>query len=311
MKDIYERIAELCKSQASFALLFALILYFLSLSLILPVILGLTVGIWGGDLLELQSLIAGNLEAFAGGEYLFRLVQAENQMFTWGLVALVMAALLGRPKEVLKLDNNPGPLELMIPALILILIIPLIQLTYIPADSFQLPDFMKDMEESMRLREEQSQKVLMKLFSDPSIGTLLLNILVFAVVPAFFEEFLFRGIIQQQIARNLSPHWAILISAAIFSFIHFQFYGFFGRMILGMVLGYFLYYSGSLWPSILAHFAYNAFSIFLTWLAAAKGMMDTDITQDSYQFPLSLVLFSILSVGILMFLYLRRQRIAQ
>ena len=174
MKDIYERIAELCKSQASFALLFALILYFLSLSLILPVI--------------------------PGGEYLFRLVQAENQMFTWGLVALVMAALLGRPKEVLKLDTSPGPLELMIPALILILIIPLIQLTYIPADSFQLPDFMKDMEESMRLREEQSQKVLMKLFSDPSIGTLLLNILVFAVVPAFFEEFLFRGIIQQQIA---------------------------------------------------------------------------------------------------------------
>jgi len=308
MKDIYERISELSRTEASFALFLTLILYFLSLALLLPGTMGITAWLWGGDINGIQRLLSGDLEAFPGGAYLFRLLQAENQLLTWGFVAIAMAYILGKPKEVLKIKHSPDLFDLLLPGLVLILGLPLVQATYISADSFQLPEFMKGFEESMRLREAQSQEILMTFFSDTRIGILLLNILIFALIPAFCEEFLFRGILQQQFSRRMSPHFAILLSAGIFSFIHFQFYGFFGRMLLGVILGYFLYASGSLWPSIIAHFVFNAFSILIAYLAAAKGLIDPEITQDSYQFSFSLVLFSLLSVGILMFLYLRRQR---
>lgn len=309
MKDIYERISELCKTQASFALLFCLILFFLSLSVVLPLFLSLTVFLWGGALEDLSSLLSGNLESFDYGAYLFRLVQSENQLLTWGFTAVAMAYFLGRPTQVLKVEKSIDLRDIGIAALILLLIIPIIQAIYIPADSFELPTFLKGFEADMKLREAESQKVLLELFSDPSMTLLFLNLLVFAAIPAFCEEFFFRGILQQQFSRSMSPHLAIALSAAIFSFIHFQFYGFFGRMLLGIILGYFLYASGSLWPSIFAHFVFNAFSIILTYLAAAKGILETEIANNEYEFPLSMILFSFLSVGMLMFLYLRRERI--
>ena len=308
MKDIFERISELSRTQASFALFFTFLLFFLSYAIVLPGVMSITAWLWGGDLWGVQRLLSGDWDAFPGASYLFRLLQSENQLFTWGLVAFMMAGMLGKPNQVLKIDRVPDMFDIILPGLILILILPLVQTTYISADSFRLPEFMKGIEESMRLREEQSQQMLMELFSDTRMGMLLLNLLVFAAVPAFCEEFLFRGILQQQFSRNMSPHIAILITAAIFSFIHLQFYGFFGRMLLGVILGYFLYASGSLWPSIFAHFVFNSFSIILAYLAAKEGIVDPEITQDSYQFPLSLVLFSLLSVGILMFLYLRKER---
>ena len=38
-------------------------------------------------------------------------------------------------------------------------------------------------------------------------------------------------------------------------------------MVLGALLGYLVYWTGSLWPAILAHFTNNAFAVFLAYLA--------------------------------------------
>ena len=56
--------------------------------------------------------------------------------------------------------------------------------------------------------------------------------------------------------RNI--HASIWITAALFSLIHAQFYGFLPRMMMGALLGYLVVWSGSLWSSILAHFVNNA-----------------------------------------------------
>jgi len=52
-----------------------------------------------------------------------------------------------------------------------------------------------------------------------------------------------------------------VITAILFSALHFQFQGFLPRMFLGIVLGAFYWFSGSLWPSIAAHFANNALQV--------------------------------------------------
>ena len=80
------------------------------------------------------------------------------------------------------------------------------------------------------------------------------------------EELFFRGILQRLFVRVTKNPWAgIIITAIIFSSIHFQFYGFFPRLLLGILLGAIYWYSGSLWVAIVAHFLYDAAIIVLVY----------------------------------------------
>ena len=110
-----------------------------------------------------------------------------------------------------------------------------------------------------------------------TFGGLLFNLLVIALIPAVGEELTFRGVLQQSLTRGLkNPHVAIFLSAAIFSFIHFQFLGFLPRMFLGILLGYMFYVSGSLWTSILMHFVNNGAAVVLYYLNH-KGIINVDV----------------------------------
>ena len=92
-----------------------------------------------------------------------------------------------------------------------------------------------------------------------SIIDLVFNLLVIAIIPAIGEELFFRGYLQQKLIKwNRSPHIGIIITAILFSIIHFQFSGLIPRFILGVLLGYIFYWSSSLWIPIIAHFVNNA-----------------------------------------------------
>ena len=63
-----------------------------------------------------------------------------------------------------------------------------------------------------------------------------------------------------------NSHWGIWISAILFSALHMQFYGFIPRLLLGVLFGYLLVWSGSMWIPIIAHFFNNAFAIIALYL---------------------------------------------
>ena len=132
------------------------------------------------------------------------------------------------------------------------------------------------LEEYMKMLEESTEAALEKMLNADTFGGLLLNLLIIALIPAVGEELTFRGVLQQSLTRKMNPHLAIILSAAIFSFIHFQFYGFLPRMFLGMLLGYMFYISGSLWPSILMHFVNNGTVVVLYYLNN-KGIINVDM----------------------------------
>lgn len=121
-------------------------------------------------------------------------------------------------------------------------------------------------EKWMKELEETAQALTDKMTNVDTIGGLLLNLLVIALIPAVGEEMTFRGVIQQSLTRRMNPHIAIILSAAIFSFFHFQFFGFFPRLFLGILLGYMFYITGSLWTSILMHFVNNGAAVTLYYL---------------------------------------------
>jgi membrane protease YdiL (CAAX protease family) len=99
------------------------------------------------------------------------------------------------------------------------------------------------------------------------------------VLAGVCEEFFFQGALQPLMMKwTKNPHIGILITALIFSALHFQFYGFIPRFVLGVYLGYLFFWSRSLWLPILAHVLHNALSILIDYTLQGRGI-DTDNLQ--------------------------------
>jgi membrane protease YdiL (CAAX protease family) len=118
--------------------------------------------------------------------------------------------------------------------------------------------------ESLTNMEEMATRQMSAFLKVSGSFDIFINVLVIGLIPAIGEEICFRGVLQRiliQITR--SPWTGIILTAILFSSLHLQFGGFLPRMFLGILLGAFYWYSGSLWTSILAHFVNNASQVIL------------------------------------------------
>lgn len=154
-------------------------------------------------------------------------------------------------------------LALLILAMVLMWIqLPLINLLATFNDALVFPESLKPLGEWMRIQEDQAAKLTEAFLSMPNPADLVISLFIMALVPALGEELLFRSTLQPLIAKwTNKPIIAIGITAFVFSFIHFQFFGFLPRFFMGAFLGYLFYWSGSVWYSVAAHFANNGLAV--------------------------------------------------
>ena len=129
-----------------------------------------------------------------------------------------------------------------------------------------LPASLSEIEKMMQSSEAQIAILTEKMLNVSTLGALLFNMFLVAVVPALGEELFFRGTIQRLLSDWKGALFAIWITAFVFSAIHMQFYGFLPRMLLGAFLGYLLLWSGSLWLPIIAHFVNNSVAVVFYYL---------------------------------------------
>ncbi len=123
------------------------------------------------------------------------------------------------------------------------------------------------LESFLKMLEDVAGDLTQRMLEVDTIWGLLGNLLVIALIPAIGEELTFRSVLQQALTRKIkNVHVAVFLSAFIFSFIHFQFYGFLPRFFIGLFLGYMFYYSGSIWTTILMHFINNATAVVVAYL---------------------------------------------
>lgn len=135
------------------------------------------------------------------------------------------------------------------------------------------PPFLKGIENWMRKLEDEGIATTKAILKMKNFGGFLINFLVIAIIPAICEEFLFRGALQRTFYRAFkNPHVAIWIGAIVFSAIHFQFYGFFPRMLLGAGLGYIYYFTGNIWYSVFAHLLNNGYAVILAFYMQMKNL---------------------------------------
>lgn len=127
-----------------------------------------------------------------------------------------------------------------------------------------------------------------EVYSVPSpagFRELLLSLIALALVPAVCEEFLFRGVMQG-IFRRHGHIFAVLFSAGLFSLLHLDIQRVIGIWLLGSLIGYIVYRANSLYAGIIAHFAYNALTVFISYIFIETDDFSengiTRITRESY-----------------------------
>jgi len=128
----------------------------------------------------------------------------------------------------------------------------------------QLPQAMDGLSDWIASKEKETLELTNLMINTSDWKQTLITVFLIAVLPAIGEEWLFRGLIQRELMNIFkSGHWAVLITAIIFSAIHIQFLTFLPRFILGLILGYMMLYSRNIWMPITAHFSNNLLAVVL------------------------------------------------
>jgi uncharacterized protein len=203
--------------------------------------------------------------------------------------------------------NVPGTIKIL--PILLSLIIPIL-LT--PANSWvihwnqeiHLARVLGSTEEWMRTVENGRKQLTSALTKFSSFKDFIFTFIVVAVFGAIGEELIFRGLIQSKLTALIkNQHFAIWIAAILFSAVHFQFFGFFPRLLLGALFGYMYCWSKNILYPILAHFTNNGLTVLLIYLYDIQ--LITFNIEEATLPSLSYILISIGGSSILVFIFWR------
>ena len=123
------------------------------------------------------------------------------------------------------------------------------------------------------------------------------SFLLAAIFAPVFEEWLCRGMILRGLLTKIKPGWAIVISALFFALIHMNPWQALNAFIIGVVMGYIYYKTGSLWLTMLMHFVNNGFAVVVAQLAPET---ETEYLMETVGMPQYIFLFA-LGLAVLVF----------
>lgn len=210
----------------------------------------------------LNTLAIGLLYGYMQDGVAYKLLLVLSSVLSFGLPALLAARFIGNGESQIRflgMSESPKFTKYLLAFVFMLAIMPAIEFISSLNACYSFPDALKGLEEYFRNTDSRAIQATQRALATDSFGGYLLNLIALAITPAICEEMFFRGVLQKYLCCTIkSKHIAILLTAIIFSAIHMQFSGLLPRFILGAVLGYLFYSSGSLWLSIVAHATNNA-----------------------------------------------------
>jgi membrane protease YdiL (CAAX protease family) len=173
--------------------------------------------------------------------------------------------------DYLKLKNNPNVIYIILSVLSIIVSIPLINFLSYLNSNIDLPDFVGILEDKIIDMENEANYLMESFLDTITIKGFIINIIMICILPSLGEELLFRGIFQRLfIEWTKNVHIGILLGAFLFSFIHFQFFGFLPRLLFGIYFGYLFIWSRTIWLPIIAHFTNNAVAVVYYYISGSN-----------------------------------------
>lgn len=120
-----------------------------------------------------------------------------------------------------------------------------------------------------------------------NVWNFIVDVFLIAVIPAFCEEFLHRGIVLQGI-KHAGFKKAIVISSMLFALLHFNIRQVSYAFVIGLILGFVSVVSKNIWPSIIIHFINNFISTYLDyasvnnwWLGSIMDDISNALTSNN------------------------------
>lgn len=222
------------------------------------------------------------------------------------------------PWQWLHINKAPSWQSIAFVTLVMVVALPGLNLISWINQQMVLPESLAPLEAMMKAMEERAADITKQFMQMDGIANLIEMILIMALLAAVSEEFTFRGVLQALLTqadgdnKNEVSHsrkaTAIWVTAIIFSAIHFQFYGFLPRMLMGALFGYVLIWSGNLWLAIWMHFVNNAAVVIFYYYALHTGKDIEVIDAIGTGETLWLGIVSLVATALLIAL-LRKQRI--
>ncbi|MBE5735004.1 MAG: CPBP family intramembrane metalloprotease [Clostridiales bacterium] len=106
-----------------------------------------------------------------------------------------------------------------------------------------------------------------------NIGFLFLNILMLGLLPAIFEDLIFRGIIFTGLKSENSTRFAVIVSALLFAIMHGSLQQTFYQFIIGIILALVMNFTGNIIYPIITHLTNNAIVLISHYFTMQSGGM--------------------------------------
>ncbi len=113
---------------------------------------------------------------------------------------------------------------------------------------------------------------IMDLMKTMTGGPVWVSVLTVAIMAPVFEEWLCRGEILRGLLQKMKPGWAIVVSALFFAVIHMNPWQALNAFIIGCVLGYVYYKTGSLILTMLMHATNNGLAVLMSNIDSLKDV---------------------------------------
>ena len=226
---------------------------------------------------------------------LSRIIQFISTFFAMALPAIIFARIVNRkPFSFIGFNSAISGKQVFI--LIGIVLIGLILSAALSELNAMIP-LSKSLAQSFKAMEDEYDKEVFAIANMKTVQDYIVSLIIIALLPALFEEMLFRGCLQPvmiNITKNVFA--GILIIAILFSAVHGSFYGFLPRLALGLILGYIFYFSKNLWLSITFHFFNNAIGITQMYALSRKGLLTQNAMNDDTTLPLYYGLIAVIAL---------------
>jgi len=146
-------------------------------------------------------------------------------------------------------------------------------------ENISLPGFMSGLEHTLRVWEDNASRTTEMILEDTTVFGLFSGLLIIGCLTGLAEEMFFRAGLQKAMTSSgINRHVAVWSGAVIFSAVHFQFFGFVPRLLLGALFGYLYSSTGSIWITATAHAFNNSVVVVTSWLTA-RGIIDVRLEE--------------------------------
>lgn len=184
--------------------------------------------------------------------------------------AIIAAVVVTRlPADLLTINVKPNLKVMTLAMIVLLTSMPVMDFIISINQSIPLPEGIEKILQSL---EDNANSAIQQLAGESTVGNLIMGILIIGILTGISEELFFRGAMQNLfMSTKMRKHLCVWLTAVIFSFMHFQFYGFVPRILLGAYFGYLIWWSGSVWVPIVCHAFNNSLVVVAQWMADRSG----------------------------------------